>query len=144
MLSPPQPSIPSPSSGSYESYESISSGSGPRLPAPLSPPSSEYITYLQATRELEHHRVTLDQCRRWYQYTVAIQRDVALLRSWEKESTWFLPRHSSHLRIANAELKRHRHYLRCELQKLRAGIGQLADRANDALAAVRAAQQDQH
>ena len=132
----PQPS--SPSVSSYESYESISSGSA-RPPAPHPPQGGEYITYLEASRALEHHRVTLDQCRRWFQYTVAIQRDVALLRAWERQSTWFLPRHPSHLRIASAQLKRHRQYLRSELQKLKADIGQLVDRANEALAAHQAA-----
>ena len=77
----------------------------------------------------------LDQCRRWFQFTIAIQRDVTLLRTWEKQSTWFLPRHSHHLRQTSALLKRHRQYLRNELQKLNLEVEQLLDRTNEALAA---------
>ena len=131
----PQPLAQSISSSS-ESYESTDAD----LYAPSAPrflPQSGYITYLEAARALEHHRATLHQCRRWYQFSVAIERDIALLRSWQRESTWFPPRRSSHLRNAHAALKRHRQDLRSEFQKLRADLHQLVQRVNEALQVVR-------
>ena len=122
-------------SSSEESYESTDLDLYvPGTPRAL--PQSGLIDHLEAASALERHRAKLEQCRRWFQYTITIERDIALLRSWQRESTWFPLRRPSHLRNALTALRRHKQLLLSELRTLRIDLRQLVQRVNDTLQAL--------